>query len=463
MLLWHKYLESLGKSDVFTHVFFQYVMEDEHTKEPSHNNPEEAADYVKAVNLLLQSFVNDIRGFNRYKRQDAYKTFLHTLSQLLSKLDSAYFTNMDTEVVLDMIPDKVCAAFLAHPEEAADKVQQRVSSDSIPTGSEVTSKMCLQGNIPSFDKKGQQAITKLFGHLQDAHNHMSEVAKAVVDVSEVSSPEQFTFVLQLAVRPITQLKIPPHLSAPTELKFEKERLTPEEITEENCCNLILPRPFHPKFSTIAFKHPTRCLAVAAHFLIRKKLFNTKYPQLLVARDFAVAEKKLHLAVSGRKYDPGKKAPKKRRTSDVKTADPKPSTSQDQPQDKSVSEQQPHDKSISEQQPQDESVSEQQPQDESVSEQPQGTSASEQQPQGKASTSTLQEPIPSQFSNDDETLPDPDRFTIYQSYTRLNVSLLFSVPIRRSTKNISFFSSSHLLTPLTNCSCSSSVPVLIPFQ
>ena len=69
---------------------------------------------------------------------------------------------------------------------------------------------------------------------------MSEVAKAVVDVSEVSSPEQFTFVLQLAVRPIIQLKIPPHLSAPTELKFEKERLTPEEITEENYCNLILP-------------------------------------------------------------------------------------------------------------------------------------------------------------------------------------------------------------------------------
>ena len=373
---------------MFFHMyFFQYVMEDEHTKEPSHNNPEEAADYVKAVNLLLQSFVNDIRGFNHYKRQDAYKTFLHTLSQLLSKLDSAYFTNMDTEVVIDTIPDKVCAAFLARPEEAANKVQQRVSSDSIPTGPEVTSKMCLQGNIPSFDKKGQQAVTKF--------NHMSEVAKAVVDVSEVSSPEQFTFVLQLAVRPIIQLKIPPHLSAPTELKFEKERLTPEEITEENCCNLILPQPFHPKFSTIAFKHPTRCLAAAAHFLIRKKLFNTKYPQLLVAKDFAVAEKKLHLAVSRRKYDPGKKASKRRRTSDVKTADPKPQTSQDQPQDKS----------ISEQQPQDESISEQQPQDESISEQPQGASASEQQPQGEASTSTLQEPVPSQFSDDDETLPD----------------------------------------------------------
>ena len=233
-------LSSWAKT-TFLHMYFlQYVMEEEHTKGPSHNNPQEAAKYVKAVNLLLQSFIIDIRGFNRYKHLDAWETFLHALSQLLSKLDSAYFTKMDTEVILDTIPDKACAAFLARPEEAANRVQQRVSSDEIPTGPEVTSKMCLQENIPCFDQKGQQAVTRLFSHLQDAHNHMAEVAKAIIDVSEVSSPEQFTFVLQLAARPIIQLKIPPHLSTPTELKFEKERLTPEEIAEENCCNLILP-------------------------------------------------------------------------------------------------------------------------------------------------------------------------------------------------------------------------------
>ena len=215
-------------------------MKEEHTKEPSHNNPEETANYVKAVNTLLKAFVSDICGFNPYAHQDAYKNFLHTLSQLLSKLDSTYFTKMDIDVVLDTIPDKECAAFLERPEETADKVQQCVSSDSIPTGPEVTSKMRLHGNIPSFDKKGQEAVTKLFSHLQDAHNHMAQVAQSIVQLSKVSSPEQFTFVLQLTVRPIIQLKIPPHLSAPTELKFAKKRLTQEEITEEYCCNLILP-------------------------------------------------------------------------------------------------------------------------------------------------------------------------------------------------------------------------------
>ena len=382
--------------------FLQYVMEDEHTKGPSHNNPQEAAKYVKAVNSLSESFVTDIRGFDHYKHLDAWETFLHTLSQLLSKLDSAYFTKMNTQVILDTISDKACTAFLARPEEAANRVQQRVSSDEIPTGPEVTSKMHLQEGIQCFDQKGQQAVTRLFSHLQDAHNHMAEVAKAIIDVSEVSSPEQFTFVLQLAVRPIIQLKIPPHLSAPAELKFEKERLTPEEITEENCCNLILSQPFHPKFAKLDFKDPTRCLAAAAHFLIRKKLFNTKYPQLNVAKDFAVAEKKLHLAVSRRKYDPGKKALKREHTSDVKTADPKPSTLQD--------------KSTSEQQPQGEPVSEQQPQDESISEQQQGASTTE-QPQDKVSDTLTSE------SSDDST-PLPDYGAALKTFTMKDPS---SVP------------------------------------
>ena len=115
------------------------------------------------------------------------------------------------------------------------------------------------------------------------------------------------------------------------------------------------------------------MAAAAHFLIRKKLFNSKCTQLHVAKDFAVAEKKLHLAISGRKYDPGKKTSKRKRTSDVKTADPKPSTSQDK------------------------SVSEQHPQNEPVSEQQQDVPATEQQQDKASDTLTSQ--------SSDDSIPD----------------------------------------------------------
>ena len=78
-----------------------------------------------------------------------------------------------------------------------------------------------------------------------------------------------------------------------------------------CVNEILPKPFHNKLSTIPLKHATHCLAAAAHYLLRKKIFDSKIFQASLAKEFVVAKKKLHLAVSVRKYDPGKKFPKQK--------------------------------------------------------------------------------------------------------------------------------------------------------
>ena len=152
------------------------------------------------------------------------------------------------------------------------------------------------------------------------------------------------------------------------------------------------------------------MAAAAHFLIRKKLFNSKCTQLHVAKDFAVAEKKLHLAISRRKYDPGKKASKRKHTSDEKTSDPKPSTSQD----KSTSEQPAQDESISEQPPQDEPVPEQQPQDEPVPEQ-QDTPATKQQDKASDTLTSL---------SSDESIILPDYGQALKTFTTKDPS---SVP------------------------------------
>ena len=112
------------------------------------------------------------------------------------------------------------------------------------------------------------------------------------------------------------------------------------------------------------------MAAAAHFLIRKELFNSKYPQLQVAKDFSIAEKKLHLTTSRRKYDPGKKVHRKRRTPSDNTTAPKASTSKEQ----------------------------QPTQNETVTKQ--------QQTQSETITDTRQEHAPSQFSSaDDDELPD----------------------------------------------------------
>ena len=41
------------------------------------------------------------------------------------------------------------------------------------------------------------------------------------------------------------------------------------------------------------------------------MFHSKISQAALMKQFVVAEKKLHLAISGRKYDPGKKFPKQK--------------------------------------------------------------------------------------------------------------------------------------------------------
>ena len=150
--------------------------------------------------------------------------------------------------------------------------------------------------------------------------------------------------------------------------------------------------------------------------------------MLVAKDFAVAEKKLHLTVNGRKYDPGKKASKRKRTSEKKAEDPKPSTSQEQPQDAPSSEQQPQDKPVSEEQPQDVSMSEQHPQEESTLEQqPQGASTTEEQPQDVPEPDTLW----SQSSSDD-TLTLPDYATVLKIFSTKDPSSIPKKP-RYSSK------------------------------
>ena len=191
------------------------------------------------------------------------------------------------------------------------------------------------------------------------------------------------------------------------------------------------------------------MAAAAHFLIRKKLFNSKCTQLHVAKDFAVAEKKLHLTISGRKYDPGKKASKRKHTSDVKTPDPKPSTSQD----KYASEQQPQDESVSEQQPQDESVSEQQPQDEPIPEQ-QDAPATKQQDKASDTLTSLSsnqsitlpdysQALKTFTTKDPSSVPKKPRYSLHPK-TEYILSI-FLISLYRSKRNTSTFEKLHVIS------------------
>ena len=152
-----------------------------------------------------------------------------------------------------------------------------------------------------LDAVGKAVVVKLFANLQSAHNSLANMAGSIMDLGKVSSLDQFSYILSLAICPLIQLKLPPELCAPGKMRFEKERLTPKETFKEQCLNIVLPCARHPKLTKIPSKHPTHCLAVTTHLLLCKRMFNTKVSQATIAWEFRVENKNLHMAISGHKY------------------------------------------------------------------------------------------------------------------------------------------------------------------
>ena len=46
-----------------------------------HNNPEEAAAYVKDITTLVNTFMTHIHSFNRYEKLAAYQNFMFNLDK----------------------------------------------------------------------------------------------------------------------------------------------------------------------------------------------------------------------------------------------------------------------------------------------------------------------------------------------------------------------------------------------
>ena len=113
---------------------------------------------------------------------------------------------------------------------------------------------------------------------------MALVAGQIAKLGEILEPEQFALIMQMAIRPLVQLKIPGH---PADVHFEKERVTATESFEKECSNKVLPRPFSPKLDKIPPKHPTRCKATTVCMILCKKLLTPSYhkPSLLVTLQY----------------------------------------------------------------------------------------------------------------------------------------------------------------------------------
>ena len=176
-----------------------------------HNNPDEAAHFLKDITQLTDRFMESISSLNRYAQEDAYPTYVFKLHKRMMELDHKYFKYVSVDTVLDTIPDKPCKIFIEKPaDDTEGTIQQKQSQNTLPTGHNILTRLVHEANHKALDDASKNLVVELFSQLSDAHDNLSKVAKSISKLGQITTPEQFSFVLKLAMRPLIQLKIPPN-------------------------------------------------------------------------------------------------------------------------------------------------------------------------------------------------------------------------------------------------------------
>ena len=151
----------------------------------------------------------------------------------------------------------------------------RTSTDNIITGTQALSRLAAMSNFTAIQDDQWEMVCELSGSLQTVHTAIADIAGTLATLGRTLDPNQFQFSLKHSVCPLVQLQVPAHLCHSSELKFAKEHLTDDELYEQHGVNTVIPRPHHPDLDQVPVKHPTRALAGANHYQLRKCMF-TKF-------------------------------------------------------------------------------------------------------------------------------------------------------------------------------------------
>ena len=105
-------------------------------------------------------------------------------------------------MVLKLVDDKLCKAYHNRLREGeANAIEVRTATDTIPQGHDALTRMAQQKQFKALDDKSQAAV-KLFSHLQLVNDNMALVAGQIAKLGEILEPEQFAFIMQMAIRPL---------------------------------------------------------------------------------------------------------------------------------------------------------------------------------------------------------------------------------------------------------------------
>ena len=99
-------------------------------------------------------------------------------------------------MVLKLVDDKLCN----RPREGeATTIEVRTARDTTSQEHDTLTRMAQQNQFKALDDKGQAAVIKLISHLQLVHDNMALVTGQIAKLGEILEPEQFVFIMQMAI------------------------------------------------------------------------------------------------------------------------------------------------------------------------------------------------------------------------------------------------------------------------
>ena len=219
-----------------------------------------------------------MHNYEPYAIEEAYTVLISEYHHALCEIEE-YFQKADKGVVLGLIDNKSCKMLRAETTKESENREKfpdpRTSTDNIITGTQALSRLAAMPNFTAIQGNQWEMVCELFDSLQTVHTAIAEVAETLATLGRTLGPNQFQFLLKHSVHPLVQLQVPAHLCHPGKLRFAKEHLTDDELYEQRGVNTVLPRPHHPNLDQMPAKHPTRALASAIHYQLRKCIF-TKF-------------------------------------------------------------------------------------------------------------------------------------------------------------------------------------------
>ena len=213
-----------------------------------------------------------MHNYEPYAIEEGYQVLIAKYHHALCGINH-YFQQANKKLVLKLIDDTSCKLLrIMTAKDAEDREKcpdPRVSTENLMTGTRALNRLAVLPNFTDIQSEDREEVCDPFDLFQTAHAAIADASSILASLGQRLHPNQSQFLFKHSICPLIQLQIPAHLCHLGELRFAKQHLTDDELYEQRCVNTLLPRPHHPDLDNIPPKHPTRALAAAIHYQLRK--------------------------------------------------------------------------------------------------------------------------------------------------------------------------------------------------